>query len=596
MAKQSELSSKLARLFGVAVDDKKTFVTHANITGGVGGKLHVPHDRKEQFLQLMQDYDMKYGARMSFSERAGVNHPRPAFFDCDFSSIDTNHLLMREETYVDITKNVILPALYECFTKDKILKSRIEIVIAFPNKKRPKKRIDEDTILYKFGAHIRCLQKLRNGCVVGGGPYMTVEQFDTLSQLLVYRLSQRYPQLEKSVLNDLLDLSPFENGGMRMLRNQKAKVNCKLHQYGDIDHIDLCEYCRGSGTYIDDSFYEPKVIVSADGSTSSVERWENDYIKMWRETSISIPFKTLDEYNSYIVDDTQKLHFIAPNGYAPTKDIAKTIGEDWKETDPITGFTIKKTKRRKLSRSKMVVSRKDNKMVSVLNSDLKDVIESWIHAKFRRFCPCPRASSNELTKYHEDICEFQFSYIHLPNRWQRIANVLGTTAKEVKKYWESLEKVGVSAAFRTNKDNLLSPILIKTDGNTPFSNVCYNAGETSRSKLGYHCSKATAYFVLNKSRKRIVGCQRCHANNKKEESASINQVSCKAFKSALKELPCWIGMGLFETCDPSSIDPLLKDYCNQDKSVVSFQMRNLLRQDGKFRSLRKHFRKQSKSQ
>ena len=143
MSKQSELSNKLTRLFGVAVDDKKTFVTHANIRGG---KFHVPHDRKEQFLQLMQDYDMKYDARMSFSERAGVNHPRPAFFDCDFSSSDTNHLLMREETYVDITKNVILPALYECFTKDKILKSRIEIVIAFPNKKRPKKRIDENTL------------------------------------------------------------------------------------------------------------------------------------------------------------------------------------------------------------------------------------------------------------------------------------------------------------------------------------------------------------------------------------------------------------------------------------------------------------------
>lgn len=583
-AKINELWTKLNTLYGIKEGDKKTFVTHANMRGG---SLHVPDNRKEPFLQLLQFYDQTYHARMSFSERTHSD-VRPVFLDLDFSSTDESHLLMQEKTYCDITTDVLLPALYECFGKEKILDAGIEIVIAFPNKKRPKSRVDETTIVKKFGAHIRCLQKLSNGCVVGGGPYMTVDQFDTLCQLIVYKLSKRYPSVSKDIFSDLVDLSPFENGGMRMLRNQKTLTTCKMHTYEKggkkFDMLDVCDYCKGKSQYVDDSFYQPKFIVNAAGQLETASRWDDDLVKMWRETSIVLPWEDLDDLYENLFDPKQKLIFAPPEGYAPTADISKTICEAWNETDQQTGMTVRKQKKRKLS------SARKPKMASgnaerLLNKELKEVMESWIYANFPRFCPAP--ASGDLAVYHDDICNFQFQYLHLPNRWFLIAQMLEKEEAAVQRYWKLLPKVEVQEVLRLDKENLCSPIIVKTDGGSPFSNACYNAGETKRSKRGYHCSKATAYFELKRNRGKIVGCQRCYANNKKEESASLKKVTCKSFRGTPKQVPEWIAIGLFDIGATGVVDPFFSEYCHSDKSAVVAKMRNLLRSTGQFRSLRK---------
>lgn len=581
-AKINELWTKLNTLYGT--DDKKAFVTHANMRGG---SLHVPDNRKEPFLQLLQYYDKTFQARMSFSERTNSS-VRPVFLDLDFSSTDESHLLMQERTYCDITTEVLLPSLYECYGKQKILEAGIEIVVAFPNKKRPKSRVDEKTIVKKFGAHIRCLQKLSNGCVVGGGPYMTVEQFDTLCQVIVYKLSKRYPSISKEIFNDLVDLSPFENGGMRMLRNQKTLTTCKMHTYEQngkqFDMLDVCDYCNGTSKYIDNSFYQPKFIVNAAGDIESALRWENDLVKMWRETSIVVPWIDLDDLYQNVFDPAQKLAFVPPVGYAPTADISKTIQDAWNETDQDTGMTVRKKKKRKISAA-MKKRVPGNNTERLLNKDLKEVMESWIYANFPRFCPAP--PNGNLKAYHDDICNFQFQYIHLPDRWLQVAKILGVDETVVQRYWKLLPKVEVQDILRMDKANLCSPIIVKTDGGSPFSNACYNAGETKRSKKGYHCSNGTAYFELKRGQhKTIVGCQRCFANNKKEESASIRKVTCKSFRSTPKTVPEWVAMGLFDI-GATVVDPFLTEYCRSDKSAVVAKMRNHLRSTGKFQSLRK---------
>ena len=583
--KINELWTKLNGLYGIKDGDKKTFVTHANMRGG---SLHVPDNRKEPFLQLLQFYDRTYQARMSFSERTNSS-VRPVFLDLDFSSTDEAHLLMQERTYCDIATKVLLPALYECFGKEKILKAGIEIVVAFPNKKRPKSRVDEHTIVKKFGAHIRCLQKLSNGCVVGGGPYMTVEQFDTLCQLIVYELSKHFPSIPKDIFSDLVDLSPFENGGMRMLRNQKTLTTCKMHTYEKdgkkFDMLDVCDYCQGRNHYVDDSYYQPKYIVAADGTLGSATRWDDDLVKMWRETSIVVPWENLDDLYQNLFDPAQKLIFASPEGYAPTAGISKTINEAWNETDQKTGMTIRKQKKRKLSGTKKRPSGGNTERL--LNKDLKEVMESWIHANFPRFCPAP--TSGELAIYHNDICNFQFQYLHLPSRWSSVADMLGKDEAAVRQYWKLLPKVEVQEVLRMNKDDLSSPIVVKTDGGSPFSNACANAADTARSKRGYHCSKSTAWFEITKKRgnRSIMGCQRCYANNKKEESASLKKVTCKSFRSTPKPLPDWIALGLFDMGASGVVDPFFQLYSRSDKSAVVATMRNHLRKTGQFQSMRK---------
>ena len=186
--------SRIFRKYIVPKGDKKTYVTHANMKGG---SLHVPVSCRHAFLTIMADA-VRRERRPSLSERAMRDSDfRTLFFDLDAQSTDRNHVFMTKAFYYDIVERYILPCLYECYTKEAIVEAKIRICIAFPNCIRLKEKVDEHTTRYKFGAHIRFLQDLQDGSVIGGGPYITVDNFDILRQLIVTRMSndKRYASL-----------------------------------------------------------------------------------------------------------------------------------------------------------------------------------------------------------------------------------------------------------------------------------------------------------------------------------------------------------------------------------------------------------------
>ena len=564
--KVNELSKRFTKKYGIDTNDKR-FCTHAGMRGG---RLHVPDSQKHAFLTQMQRYIVLYNARQSFSERAkGVL--RPAFFDCDFQSCDTSHVLMQRSTYVRLVKECILPSLYECYTKEAIVRANIKILIAFPNELRRHERLNDNTFKYKFGAHIRCLQQLTDGCIVGGGPYCDVATFDIIRQLVIAKMHNVFPEITGPMAEDLLDVSPYENGGMRMLLLTKGKKKCKLHVQPE--HVQECEYCDEDGTVYDNSYYVPGVIVDAQGNECEQPWDSNNYVKMWRETSIYVPFDTLEELYE-VLPLEQQLVFAPPHGYAATANIRKRV--DVANITNDDGITIRVNKR-----MKTIKATQSGRGHEILNQDLKDALESWIWAMFPLlYCPVPPTATMPWTRYHRDICQYQLEYLHRPNRWKKISVILGCKEEELKAYWKTVCRVQVASAKRMNALDYTSVICVKTTGQ--FSNACGNAAQTNRSAKHFHDSASNAYFQLKRlNQHEVHGVQRCFANNKGDECLSSKR--CTAFKSKPRIVPSWIALGLFlykptNVLVPSSTIPV---------SGMISTMLGKLRKDGQFRSMRK---------
>lgn len=580
--------SRTFRKYVIAKGDKKTYVTHANMKGG---SLHVPVSCRHAFLSIMADAVRK-DRRPSLSERAMRDSDfRTLFFDLDAQSTDRNHVFMTKAFYYDIVNRYILPCLYECYTKEAIVKANIRICIAFPNCIRTKERVDTSTIRYKFGAHIRFLQDLQDGSMVGGGPYITVDNFDILRQLIVTRMSndKKYAALSLSVLSDLFDLAPFESGGMRMLLNVKGKKKCKMHL--ENVYINECEHCNGTGEIMDNSFYSPERLVNGYGETipfpwgtlSSI----NDYCLMWKLSSIYVPFSSLEELYDVFIDETQKLSFRAPSHYLPSADIRKRVDRARVTNDD--GLTVHVNKRMKIIKAPKISASKGELLP---NADLKEAMEAWIWAYFHQlYCNAPPVSSDatleRIARYHRDICYWNLEYLHTPNKWETIAAQLGCSKDTLVHYWKlgQNHRVQVNSVVRSNCDNYNSVIWVHICG--PLSMRCGNAAATDRSNEYEHDSPSMAYFQFSLIKNEVKGVQKCFANNKGCECK--NGKRCKGKKGTKQGyssrpyvLPSWIGLGLYQY-KPKEL---------QVSSSVTMQgmihtMNINLNKNGQFRSMRR---------
>lgn len=566
--------SRIFKKYLVPKGDKKQYVTHANMKGG---SLHVPVSCRHAFLSVMAD-SVRRDRRPSLSERAmRDSNFRTLFFDLDAQSTDRNHVFLTKTFYYDIVTRYIIPALYECYSKEAIVAAKIKICIAFPNCIREKERVDACTIRYKFGAHIRCLQKLEDGSVVGGGPYITVDNFDVLRQIIVTNITNDTTyDLSHTELSDLFDLAPFQSGGMRMLLNVKGKKKCKMHL--DDAFKNECEYCNGTGEIADHSFYSPERLIDGEGKVITCP-WGNlstinEYCRMWKLTSINVPFTTLSELYEVFLDETQKLHFHADHHYRPSANIRERVAVSKITGDD--GLTIHVNKRMKVVHAPLKSSSTKGELLP--NVELKEAMEAWIWANFSYLFCNPPPQSSQIAKHHRTICHLNMEYLHVKQKWDFISTQLGLETAKVKQYWKQCPRVQVQSVVRSQCDNYRSVIWVSISG--PLAMRCGNAAGTNRSKEYEHDSASRAYFQFQLKKNEVTGMQRCHANNKGAECK--NSKKCKTYKSKPHLVPSWMALGLF-VYRPANV---------QCSSAISTQgmiqhMNLLLNKDGRFRSMKK---------
>ena len=236
-----------------------------------GGKIHIPQDKHEEFLQIFAE-DIKLGGRENFNF-ISENRTQIFRFLVDIDYLD-EYSLTNEEIESFISQNIQIAL--KPFLKDDLDRNQRKIIVCTTGES--KSTMEHGFELKKTGIHI-----------IWPNVYVDEQYAKFLRSVIIQYFEKNLPKRpDYCKWEQVFDYAVISSSGLRMKGSAKIMkcTGCK-NKKGDRE---CCEICYGQGKIIPGKgrIYLPRLILDGEGNrlNDELERMKNDKYHMLQQTCL----------------------------------------------------------------------------------------------------------------------------------------------------------------------------------------------------------------------------------------------------------------------------------------------------------------------